>query len=397
MTRLRERERPGPLVIPPATDGLDAHALRDAYALIEEARHRQRRRRRWMVGIIVIVLAVSGSVLVLRRGNGGGNSSGHVRHRGKVTTPATTPPATAPVAPVAALERPAAMAIAPNGDVLISNQGSNEILSRQPDGTFHVVAGNGIAGFSGDGGPAVDAELNDPNGLAVAPDGTVYVADTENNRIREISPDGTITTVAGNGTMGTAGVGGSASAAQIGAPKALAIGPEGNLYIADDSAGIQAISSHGIVSTVIPAGTDNLWNLTALAIDGSGDLFVGGFSSKTIVEFAPAGHVLQSWVSYVTPAGLGVAPDGSIVVADYGRFAIERIADGQMLTITTFSPDSLPGVPHVFRPSGVVISAGGEIYADTDGANGGTNTPALIAINAGGQIHVLATGAPTIP
>ena len=406
MTMLRGQEGPGHLVIPPAADDLDAQALGDAQSLIEEARRRQRRRRRWMIGIIVIVLAASGSVLVLRHGNGGGHSGGHIQHQGKVRTPAPTPPPASPVTPVGALKRPAGMAIAPNGDVLISNQGSNEILSRQPDGTFQVVAGNGAAGFSGDGGPAVDAELNDPNGLAVAPDGAVYLADTGNNRIREIAPDGIITTVAGNGTLGAAGEGGPATAAQIDAPSAVTLGPEGNLYVADDSVGIQAVSPDGVLSTVIPIGTEtpadaaaaalSLNDPTALAIDGSGDLYVASFSPKMILEFSPSGKVLQSWGSYVTPAGLGVTPDGSIVVADYGRFAIERIADGQMLPITTFSTNSLPGVPHVFRPSGVVISFSGEIYADTDGANGGTNTPALIAIDPGGQVHILATGAPTI-
>lgn len=290
------------------------------------------------------------------------------------------------------------MAVAPDGDVLISDQGTNQILRRLSDGTFQVVAGNGTTGFSGDGGPAADAELHDPNGLAVAGDGTIYVADTGNNRVRAISPSGIISTVAGNGSVGAEGVGGPATAAQIGSPFALAIGPQGDLHVADDSAGVQVISPEGVISTVIPTGAEHgLFDLSALAIDGSGDLFVAASSNKSIVEFSPTGSVLQSWVGYVTPAGLAVGPDGNVVIADYGRFAIERIAAGQINPIASFQLNSIPGVPGTFRPSGVAVGAPGEIYATTDGSNGGTNTPALIAIDPDGQIQVLVTGSASIP
>lgn len=115
--------------------------------------------------------------------------------------------------------------MAPNGDLLIANQGRNQILRRPPNGTLQVVAGTGAAGFSGDGGPAVKAKLDTPNGMAVAPDGTIYVADTDNNRVRAISPSGMISTVAGNGTGLSPGAGSDQ----------VAVGPSGCLQSTPES------------------------------------------------------------------------------------------------------------------------------------------------------------------
>jgi sugar lactone lactonase YvrE len=363
-------------------------------ALVEEARRRQRHRRRWTIGLVVIAIVAGGGGLLISSGNGGRVADRTVRHHQATVSTPTAPPQTPPSLPLG-LDRPEALAIAPDGSLLISNQGTNQILRYLPsNGQFQVVAGNGTKGFSGDGGPAVDAELDDPNGIAVAADGTIYVADTFNNRVRAIAPDGIITTVAGNGTFpgATESGGGTATAVPVGHPFAVAVGAQGNLYIADDSVGVQLVSPEGIISTDIPEGPGTFYDPDGLAIDSSGDLYVAAFSNKAIIEFSPNGTVLQTWVSYVTPAGLAVAPDGSIAVADEGRFAIEQISDGRLVPIATFSLDSVPGMTGTFRPSGVAVSPTGETYAISDGVNGGTNTPALLAIDPGGQVHVLDTG-----
>jgi streptogramin lyase len=297
--------------------------------------------------------------------------------------------------------------VAPDGDLLIVNQGTNQILRRLPDGTLQVVAGTGEAGYSGDGGPAVQAELDRPNGIAVAPDGTMYVADTFNNRVRAISPSGIISTVAGNGQPGGAqsgagASGGSATGATLADPQSVAVGPQGQLYIAD-SAGIQVVSD-GTLTTLNPSGLGALGigpaaGLTAdaITVDQAGDLYVGDFSPKMLIELSPTGSVLHGWGAYVAPGGgLATAPDGSVLVADFG-FTVDRVSNGQLAHIATFSLDSVPGVTGSFRPSGVAVTPGGTIYVDTDGANGGTDTPVLGVLDAQGQLQVLASGPTTTP
>jgi serine/threonine-protein kinase len=105
----------------------------------------------------------------------------------------SSPAATAPTSPgVVAPKQPGPLAVGPDGRLLISDDAMNEVLSRAPDGSYTVIAGNGTTGFSGDGGPATAAQLNQPAGLAVARDGTVYIADEMNNRVRAVGPDGII-------------------------------------------------------------------------------------------------------------------------------------------------------------------------------------------------------------
>ncbi len=103
------------------------------------------------------------------------------------------------------------------------------------EGTWRHVAGTGKAGFSGDGGPAAKAAFNGPKGIALGPDGAAYVVDTENQAIRKIAPDGTISTIAGVGPQGRGygGDGGSATAAKMDRPHGLCVGPDGAVYIGD--------------------------------------------------------------------------------------------------------------------------------------------------------------------
>ena len=91
------------------------------------------------------------------------------------------------------------MVVGPDGSLYIADSHNNRIRRVAPDGTISTVAGNGTSGFSGDGGPASAASLNDPSGVAVGPDGSLYIADSFNGRIRWVAPNGIISTVAGNG------------------------------------------------------------------------------------------------------------------------------------------------------------------------------------------------------
>lgn len=374
-----------PTDVPPAE-------VTDEQALIEEARRRQRRRHRWIAGIVAVALVGAGLGLGLSFGTGAPAIKAH--HRAAPLSAA--PPS---VSSSVALNRPEALAIAPDGDLLIANQGTNQVIRRMPNGALKVVAGNGKAGYAGDGGRALKAELNNPAGMAVSSNGTIYVADTGNNRVRAISPRGIIRTVAGNGRSGSGGVGGPAIDAAVTQPVAVALGNQGRLYIADN-AGIQLISSNGDLSTVVAAGAGVL-NIngaptaffpSAIAVGTTGDLYVADSSPKLLVEFTPTGHVVNSWTIYVTPAGLATAPDGSVLVANYGSFAVDRIVNDQITALTTFKLNSLAGLAGAFRPSGVAVTSAGQVYADTDGVNGGTNQPAVAAISATGQTKLLVAG-----
>jgi sugar lactone lactonase YvrE len=356
----------------------------ETQVVIREARRRQRRRQRWIAIIILVALIGIGAGLGLSFG-----TRAPVTRAPHRSTASSVPPPLSST--TATLNRPEALAIAPDGNLLIANQGTNQILERTSDGALRVIAGTGKAGYSADGVPATEAELNTPGGMAVAPDGTIYVADTGNNRVRAISPSGTITTVAGNGQFGIGPSGRPAVDAKLAHPLALALSPKGQLYVADSS-GIQMVSADGILTTVTTAASSVVESLpTAIAVDGAGNLYVADFSPKQLVELSPEGKVLHVWTTYVTEAGLAVGPEGSVLVADYGRFAIDRSSDNQLTPITTFSLNSLSGLSGIFRPSGIAVDSAGQVYFDTDGVNGGTDQPALAAMSAQGQVHLLPT------
>ncbi len=128
------------------------------------------------------------------------------------------------------LNWPVGVALGPDGDLYIVDN-TNRIRRVGPDGIITTVAGVGTPGYSGDGGPATAAHLN-LYGVALGPDNTLYIADIVNNRVRRVGPDGIITTVAGVGTPGYSGDGGPATAAMLNWPVGVALGPDGDLYIA---------------------------------------------------------------------------------------------------------------------------------------------------------------------
>ena len=134
----------------------------------------------------------------------------------------------------ATLDYPTALAIDGEGRLLIADSVNHAVRRIETDGTISTVAGTGHKGFSGDGGPATRATLNSPEGLAVAADGALYISDTRNHRIRRVDPDGTIETVAGNGDSAWSGDGGPALDASLCSPARLSL-HGGLLYVADQN------------------------------------------------------------------------------------------------------------------------------------------------------------------
>jgi YD repeat-containing protein len=248
----------------------------------------------------------------------------------------------------ASVNVPWAVALGQDGSLYIAEHSGNRVRRVAPDGTISTIAGTGIAGFSGDAGPAAQAQLNAPQGVVVGSDGSVYIADTDNNRIRRVSPSGQIQTVVGTGAAGFAGDGGSAFAAQLWGPMGLAMDTSDNLYIADwGNSRVRLVSAAGTISTVAGNGTPAavsgdggaatqaaIGHPFAVALDSQGQLYIDEqesvvrrvLQSGTIVSAAGTGSggyngdglpAVQAQLS--APRGLTVAPDQSVSISDEGR------------------------------------------------------------------------------
>jgi len=133
----------------------------------------------------------------------------------------------------AQLRKPAGIAFDAQGNLYIADEGNHRIRKVTPGGTITTIAGTGQPDFSGDGGPATQAALNTPMDVKVDASGTVYIADTLNHRVRTIDPNGVITTIAGTGQPGRGADGILATSSSLNSPAGLAIGPNGDLYIVD--------------------------------------------------------------------------------------------------------------------------------------------------------------------
>jgi sugar lactone lactonase YvrE len=133
----------------------------------------------------------------------------------------------------AQLNQPSGLALDSQGDLYIAEEGGNRVRKVSPSGIISTVAGTGSYGYSGDNGPATSAKLAIPFGIAVDGAGNLYIADTGNDRIRKVDGAGTITTIAGNGSAGFAGDGGASTAASLNKPLGVAVDSAGNIVIAD--------------------------------------------------------------------------------------------------------------------------------------------------------------------
>ncbi len=245
----------------------------------------------------------------------------------------------------AGLLLPAAIAYDAAGNLLIADAGRHQILEATLAGTLIVLAGTGTQGFSGDGGPAIAAELNSPGGIAVGSDGTIYVADTGNARVRAIRA-GSITTLAGTGIIAFGGDGGLATAASFRSPTALAFDKAGALLVSDTADHRVRRIDSGIVTTLAGTGVQGF----------AGD---GGTA---------AGAELDS------PGGVAIAPDGRVFIADTHNERVRIVAvNGTISTFAGtgqrgFTGDGGPATAAALSgPRGLALNpAGALLIADAD-------------------------------
>ncbi len=307
----------------------------------------------------------------------------------------------------AQLANPTGIAVDGSGNIFFSDTTytsipamNNRIRMVSPNGIIRTVAGNGTSGASGDGGPAIAAQLASPAGVAVDASGNLFIADTQNNRIRMVAADGTITTVAGNGTFGFSGDNGPAASAQLSIPNAVAVDASGNLFIADTQNNrIRRVTASGIITTVAgrfgccgsggdggPATAATLVFPAGVAVDGSGNFFIADSQSGIVREVSAGGTIGTVAGSTYAPSGgddgpalnarlsapnaVAVDGDGNVFVADYNNNRVRKITiDGVISTVAgngtaqQFSGDGGPATSAaIWGPDAVAVDGLGNLF-----------------------------------
>ena len=258
-----------------------------------------------------------------------------------------------------AFSQPEGIAVDRSGNVYVADAAIHQVRKIAVDGSIQTVAGTGVAGFAGDGGPASAALLNQPYGLAVDPTGNLYIADLGNARVRKIAVDGTIQTVAGGGALPatSTGQGGLSTLVQLVQPRNVALGNDGSLYISDFGANqVYQVATNGTLSLMAGTGTAG---------------FSGVGTSALLAELN-------------APAGLTVDPSGALYIADSGNGCVRKVSNGAIITV--FNTPS---------PTGVALDSTGILYVAAAGYFGsvvqpipGLTSARDVTLDSSGNIYV---------
>ena len=282
----------------------------------------------------------------------------------------------------ASLSYPLGVAVDASANLYIADTGNSRVRKVSPDGVITTVAGNGIPGYSGDGGPAIGAQLRGPAGLAVDASGNLYIADLTDHRVRKVSPSGIITTVAGNGITGDGfgpwADGGPATRANLAGPRGVAVDAGGNLYIADTHhLSVRKVSADGIITTVLGGGssantcgraTRTFTFPTGAAVDAAGQLYVADYCGIRKLSRDGNLSVVAPYTNESDGASPTVALDAPGNIFILGVRIRKVTADGSSAIIdgngtTGYTGDGGPAVSASFsNPFGIAVNAAGEVY-----------------------------------
>jgi uncharacterized protein (TIGR03437 family) len=308
-----------------------------------------------------------------------------------------TPIATPIAATSASIGGPEGVAVGPAGEVYFTGYG-HSVYRIDARGVLTRLAGNGRAGFSGDGGPAASAQLSRPSGVAVDAAGALYIADYYNNCIRKVATNGIITTVTGSGSVGYSGDGGPATSAQLYYPRGVAVDSSGNLYIADYSnQRIRRVGRNGIITTIAgngssgysgdagPATSAQLAGPSGVAVDDAGNVYIADGNNNRIRKVGTNGMIttvagngsegysgdrgLAANAQLYYPRDVAVDAEGNLYIADSGNSRIRKVETNRVITTVA---GSAPGFYYgdggqaasaqLNGPSGVAVDAAGNLY-----------------------------------
>ena len=282
----------------------------------------------------------------------------------------------------------------------IYGTGTGPLVALTP-GIITTVAGNGTQGYSGDGGAATSAELSFPYGVPVDASGNIYIADSFNNRIRKVSPNGIITTVAGNGTQGYSRDGGAATSAELGQPFGVAVDGSGNIYIADvvNNRIRMVTASTGIITTVAGNGTlgssgdggaatsAELLDPTGVALDGSGNLYIADRANDRIRKVTASTGIITTVAGNGTQ---GYSGDGGAATSAElsGPFAVTVDASGNIYIADEYNQR----IRKVTVSTGIITTVAGNGTQGYSGDGGAATSAELsnvlsVAVDASGNIY----------
>jgi uncharacterized protein (TIGR03437 family) len=292
------------------------------------------------------------------------------------------------------------------GNLFVADIVSSRIYKIGTSGIVTTLAGNGAFSYSGDGGPATRAAFFNPAAAAVDKSGNVYIADSMNNRVRKVDSSGIVTTVAGNGSVGSGGDGGPATSATLFTPAGLAVDGAGNLFIADSgNSRVRRVTTGGTISTVaggapVPGYSGDggaavgagLFLPGGVAVDAAGNLYIADIGNNRIRKVTPAGII-------GTVAGngsKGFSGDGGPATAASLNFSSAHVGLAADSAGNLFIPDVANHRVRKVDTSGVITTIDGDGIAgySADGSpavNAGLNNPGDVALDGSGNLYIADT------
>ncbi len=298
------------------------------------------------------------------------------------------------------VSRPIRMTMDAAGNLYFADLNNHRVRRVSPTGIITTVAGNGVAGFSGDNGPATSAQLNNPLGVALDRNGNLLIADSGNQRIRRVNAaTGVIATIAGTGETGFNGDGGAATNARVNSPENVFADKDNNIFIADfGNHRIRKIAANGgTISTVAGTGAigfsgdgglataANLSSPTDVAVDDAGNIYICAAGNNRIRKVTTDGvintiagngnttyngdNILATAAALNNPQSIALDAAGNVYIVDRGNSRIRKVtvSSGAIATLAGgnagFSPDgSSTTLARLNQPTGITLDAAGNVF-----------------------------------